>query len=109
MNSLPAYMDLTNIEWFREDLYQEIYKGIQAGKYSILVVFSIIERKFRIRTGQYVRDFLLNNEMLNYYNDVKALLETKNYSKAVLKFTDSLENYFRKFQPRYKDGNGSVS
>lgn len=73
-----------NIDKFVNDLAFHVEKGHQGkDKNSIFVVFSVNDRKNRIRTGENVKKIITNDRAASYLKNLKSKLRSQDYTGAL--------------------------
>ena len=91
---LLTHINTESIEQFTHELARK-YFGRDFDN-TLIVVFSIEERLFRIHTGKRVRSDLPDNTALSYYENVKYLLKKGNYGGAATEYGLKINDHFNR-------------
>jgi uncharacterized membrane protein YgcG len=87
--------DTYSIEEFTNDLTYHVYnKNEDLDDDSIFIVFSIVDRKMRIRTGKYPREVLTDSLCVYYLDALKPLLKNEYYYDAVTELLGKIRERF---------------
>jgi uncharacterized membrane protein YgcG len=81
------------IETFVNDLtYYVLNKDEEKDKNSLFILFSIKDRKMRIRTGEMARKILTDNICVYYLDSLKTLLKAEQYGDAIIDLIAKVHN-----------------